>query len=346
MQYQKVFIDHFAYELPTEVITSRELEERLWPVYNKLKIPLGQFEAMTGIRERRWWPKNFAVSDGAVQAAQKALDACQMNAKDIDIVIYAGVCRDLYEPATACRVAAKLGITGSAQAYDVSNACLGVMNGMIDVANRIELGQIRAGLVVSCESSRDITEDVILQMLEDPVMERFTKALATLTGGSGAAAVLLTDGSFGADSHRLIGGVNRSALDQHELCRWGVQKIKNRKFEQFITTDAVNVLRHGLALGVKTWQLLLQELGWGIDLVDKIISHQVGKAHRESIMRSVGLPLTHDYPTYELLGNIGSVSVPLTAAMAAERGFLCRGDQVGLLGIGSGLNCLMMGVKW
>ena len=36
----------------------------------------------------------------------------------------------------------------------------------------------------------------VRQMLDKPTMEIFTKSLATLTGGSGAVAVLLTDGSF------------------------------------------------------------------------------------------------------------------------------------------------------
>ena len=47
-----------------------------------------------------------------------------------------------------------------------------------------------------------------------------------------------------------------------------------------------------------------------------------------------------------ILGNIGTVSLPLTAALAEEREFLRPGDRVGFLGIGSGLNCLMLGVEW
>ena len=43
---------------------------------------------------------------------------------------------------------------------------------------------------------------------------------------------------------------------------------------------------------------------------------------------------------------MGTVSMPITAAIAEERGFLSSGDRVGLLGIGSGLNCLMLGVEW
>jgi 3-oxoacyl-[acyl-carrier-protein] synthase-3 len=60
----------------------------------------------------------------------------------------------------------------------------------------------------------------------------------------------------------------------------------------------------------------------------------------------MGIPAHKDFSTYETLGNIGPVSLPLTAAMADEQGFLCAGDRVGFLGIGTGLNCFMMGLEW
>ena len=50
--------------------------------------------------------------------------------------------------------------------------------------------------------------------------------------------------------------------------------------------------------------------------------------------------------TFKFLGNIGTVSLPLTAALAEEREFLKPGDSVSLLGIGSGLTCMMLGIDW
>jgi 3-oxoacyl-[acyl-carrier-protein] synthase-3 len=54
----------------------------------------------------------------------------------------------------------------------------------------------------------------------------------------------------------------------------------------------------------------------------------------------------HDFVAYEDLGNTGTVALPLATALAHERGFLAPGHRVGLLGIGSGLNCIMLGVEW
>ncbi len=113
-----------------------------------------------------------------------------------------------------------------------------------------------------------------------------------------------------------------------------------------MTTDSVAVLKYGVELGLRTWKTFLLGLGWATDTVDKVICHQVGTPHRDSILRVLGISREKDYSTYEYLGNMGTVSLPLTAALAEERDFLKPGDMVGFLGIGSGLNCLMLGVEW
>lgn len=347
MKYQNVFLNSIGYELPAQTISTKEIEERIRPVYESLRIPKGQLEFLTGIKERRWWPENFQISDGATWAAQKALAKTPYEGRDVDVLIYAGVCRDYYEPATACRVAYQLGVKDSAAVFDISNACLGVLNGIVEIANRIELGQAHVGVVVSCESSRDVNEDAIAKMLEDRNIEFFKKTLATLTGGSGAVAIVLSDGRCQSQSlHRLIGGAARSDNRHHDLCRWGMKRLTGRVFEQFLATDAVHVMKHGVQLGIKTWQAFLAEIRWAQEQIDKTISHQVSKGHRLSILKALGMPEARDYPTFQKLGNMGTVSLPLSAAMAEEDGFLLPGNKVGFLGIGSGLNCLMLGVEW
>jgi len=347
MKYSKVYIESLGYELAPVVVTSAELESRLEPLYKILHFAPGQLQALTGIRERRWWEPGFPLSRGAVAAGKKALAASGLAPSDLGALVYTGVCREQFEPATACRVAAGLGVSGNAAVYDLSNACLGVLNGILDVANRIELGQIKAGLVVSCESARDINDLMIARMLADPRMENFASALATLTGGSGAVAVLLTDGSFSnSGRRRLRGGLTQSAPEHHALCLWGIAPDGKGGFVQSMSTDAVNVMNYGVELGRRTWAQFLPEVGWSGGDVDRVVCHQVGSAHQSAILKTLGIPLDKDFTTYEFLGNMGTVSLPLTAALADERDILSKGDRVAMLGIGSGLNCLMLGVDW
>lgn len=346
MKYSRVYIQNIGYELAPEVVTSADLEARLAPLYKKLYLQPGQIEALTGIRERRWWEPDFAMYEGATRAGRKALAAAGLSGSDLGMCVYTGVCRDNLEPATACAVADGLGIGSESQVYDISNACLGVINGMIQVANAIELGQIRAGLVVSCESARQIVELTIDRLLRDGSMATFRESLATMTGGSGAVAVLLVDELLQKGGHRLCGGVLRSAAEHHRLCRWGPDTGMPASAPMVMETDAPAVLENGVALGKRTWHDFLHELNWSGDRVDRVVCHQVGTGHRQAILNGIGIPLDRDFSTVEYLGNIGTVSLPITAAIAEQRGFLRAGQRVSFLGIGSGLNCLMLGIEW
>ena len=370
MHYSRVYLEAIGYELAPVVISTEELEARLEPLYKALHLPMGQLEALTGISERRWWPKDYSVAQGAGVAALKALAASNLKASDIDVLIYAGVCREQLEPATACHVAAQLGISNDAAIFDVSNACLGVLNGIVEVANRIELGQAKAGLVVSCETAREINDVVIDQMNLSSSMEVFKQAIATLTGGSGAVAVLVVDEELSSAKRRqLLGGATKNAPQFHNLCRWGWQSVASTAdrilhtdaggliktaidkgmrhvVTPFMATDAGSVLKYGVDLGSKTCKAFLTKLGWRVDQMDKVICHQVGTLHRDTILKSLGIPAQKDFSTFEYLGNMGTVSLPMTAALAEERGHLRPGDRVGFMGIGSGLNCMMLGLKW
>jgi 3-oxoacyl-[acyl-carrier-protein] synthase-3 len=349
MKYSRVFINSLAYELAPHVVSSSDLESRLAPLYKKLRIPMGQLAALTGIDERRWWPTEHRLSDGAIEAAKKSIAETAIDINDIGTVIYTGVCRDQHEPATACRIAAELGVNNNTVIYDISNACLGVLSGILDVANRIELGQIKAGLVVSCESARHIVDLTIDNMLENQTIQNFSQSLATLTGGSGAVAVLLTDGSLSLKNHsqhKLLGASQLSAPEHHDLCHWGLQEVGAKLQREFMRTNAVPLLKEGVALAHKTWNHFLSQRNWLLEQVDKVICHQVGSANQKQVLAALNIPAHKEFPTFNKLGNMGTVSLPVTAAIADEQGFLKKGDNVSFLGIGSGLNCMMLGLEW
>ncbi len=346
MLYSNVDIAGFGYELPPHVVSSEDLENRLTDAYAALHLQPGQLEALTGIVERRFWDPGFKLSIGAIQAGRKALADAGIPAASMGMLIYGGVCRENLEPATACAVANGLGLGPSAELYDVSNACLGVLNGMVQIANAIDLGQIEAGMVVSCESSRQIVDTTIERILSTRDMQVFKETIATLTGGSGAVAVVLCRAGMVPGGHKLLGGVVRNATEHHRLCTWGPDSGIPASAPLIMRTDSVGVLKHGVTLGIETFREFRRRLHWSDDKPDKVICHQVGSAHQRTILESIGIDERKDFSTYRYLGNVGTVSLPITAAIAHERQFLNQGDHVGFLGIGSGLNCFMLGVEW
>src|SRR5512136_1901028 len=172
MRYDKVCIEAFGYELPERVVTSQSLEERLAPVYAKVHRASGALELMTGIRERRVWEEGTPPSLPSTRAAEKAIANSGIDKKDIECLLHTSVSRDFLEPATATVVHNALGLPSTATIFDISNACLGFINGMITLANMIELGQIKAGVVVACEAGARLTDATIDQLLEDEGVNR------------------------------------------------------------------------------------------------------------------------------------------------------------------------------
>jgi acyl-CoA:acyl-CoA alkyltransferase len=91
MQYKKVCVESFGYELPNNIVTSVSLEERLAPVYEKLSLPYGRLEMMTGIRERRFWDDGVSPSQASMKAAEKAISRSGVNKQDIGCLLHTSV---------------------------------------------------------------------------------------------------------------------------------------------------------------------------------------------------------------------------------------------------------------
>ena len=349
MLYKNVHIESFGYQLPENAITSLSLEERLAPVYDRLKLAFGRLEMMTGIRERRFWNEGTSPSQASTMAAIKAIDNAGISKEHINCLLHTSLSRDFLEPATAFLVHDSLELPHRATIFDISNACLGFVNGMVTLANMIELGQIKAGIVVASESSRHITDVTIDEILNDPEMSRdkIKPSLASLTLGSGAVATVLTHSSISESSHKLLGGATRTASQHNGLCR-----IKNDTyfFEEnsrpTMNTDSEGILKNGLILAADTWKTLKKELNWHNSDVDKIFCHQVTTVHQHLLFETLHLDSSKGFSSVEYLGNIGPVSLPITLAIAIEESQLNVGDTVAMLGIGSGLSCIMLGVEW
>jgi 3-oxoacyl-[acyl-carrier-protein] synthase-3 len=110
-------------------------------------------------------------------------------------------------------------------------------------------------------------------------------------------------------------------------------------------TDSEALLHAGVGLAERTWDQFLRTVEWTAKDVDKTFTHQVGKAHRQLLLQRLGLDLSIDYPTVETLGNTGAIALPTAAALGLQAGHVRPGERVALLGIGSGLNCVMLGLE-
>lgn len=341
MIYKQVHLEGFGYDLPDEVLSSQEIENRLSEHFVDLGIFPGKLEAMTGIKERRIWPIGTKPSVLAASSGKKALDDANIKESEIDLLIHCGVCRDALEPATANVVHYLLGLAPHCVAFDISNACVGFLNALLVSANYIELGFIKTALIVSGENAGPIYPDTINHLRNSPSKENMRVSIASLTLGSGSVGFVLRHKDVSKTTHQLLGGIMQVDSSAHHVCE-GNGDIYHLKMQ----TDTETMLKKGLQLLDVNWELFKKELQWDSSTLDFFISHQISKSHTKKALELMKLPEHKTFLDYEYLGNTGSVSVPIGLAMRAKENIFQEGHQVALLGIASGLSSAMLGVRW
>lgn len=344
MKFSHACIESLATVLPEETWTSAAIEERLRPLYERLKLPAGRLELMTGIKERRQWPAGTKPSDAGAKAGKAALQRSGFKPEQVEAFIHCAVSRDMLEPATASFAHHKIGLGAHCQIFDLSNACLGFLNGLVTLGAMIDAGQIKCGMVVAGENGRPLVEQTVQHLLTAPLNRNEIKPFfANLTIGSGAVAAIVCHEVLlpAGPKHRLVAGAYLSATQHSELCQ-GDTSGQGLQME----TDSEQLLVAGVEVARETWQKFEQETGWNRATPDHIICHQVGSTHRRKLYETVGLDLAKDFSTFETLGNTGSAALPTALALAVDRGVVKTGHKAALLGIGSGINSLMLAVEW
>lgn len=315
-----------------EVATSASFDERLAATYERLGAQPGLLESLAGIRERRWWPEGTTFAEVAAKAGQKAIDEAGIDPSQIGLLIDTSVCRDHLEPSAAVAVHSLLGLPSNCLNFDLANACLGFMNGMQLAGTMIDNGQIDYALVVDGEGSRH-TQEVTLDRLasEDATMADLFAEFASLTLGSGGAAMVLGRHSENPGSHRVLGGISQADTSHYKICVGTLDQMR---------TDTRALLDAGLQLAKTAW--IEADEDW-LNM-DRYIIHQVSAVHTSMMCDVLGIDPAKAPLTFPTLGNVGPAAVPIT--LAEEQDSLEPGDRVLLLGIGSGINAMATEILW
>ena len=157
---------------------------------------------------------------------------------------------------------------------------------------------------------------------------------ASLTLGSGAAAMVMGSTDKHPDAHRFLGGIARAGTEHHTLCVGDLDKM---------TTDTKRLLEAGLDLGQSAWDASKDEFDWAGGM-DRYVIHQISSVHTKLICERLSIDPAKVPLTYPRYGNVGPASIPIT--LANEAANLNEGDRVLVMGIGSGLNTSFTEIVW
>ena len=323
-----------AIEAP-RIVTSDWIDEQLAETYQRNGLRPGLLAGLAGIEERRWWDDDVSFTDAAAMAGRAAIEKAGIDPSKIGVLISTSVCKENLEPSVACAVHDQLGLSTSCLNFDIANACLGFINAMHLAATMLDAGTVEYALIVDGEGSR-YTQQTTLERLRDPnstagdVFAEF----ASLTLGSGAAAMVMARKNRHGDVHRLIGGVARAGTEHNSLCIGNLDRM---------TTDTHGLLVAGLDLAADAWDASKTDFDW-TDGLDWYIFHQVSKVHTTMLCDRLAIDSSKVPLTFPKYGNVGPAAVPITLASVQDQ--IQPGQRVLCMGIGSGLNTSFSEILW
>ena len=272
----------------------------------------------TGIRARHFAETDVGVSDLALQACRKAIEAAGCQAADIDLIILATSTPDMVFPSSACILQNKLGVAGC-PAFDVQAVCSGFVYALTLADSLIKTGSAKRALVVGAE--------VFSRILD------FSDRTTCVLFGDGAGAVVLEasdePGIWATDLH-----ADGKYVDI--LCVPGHVSGGKVSGSPLLTMDGQAVFK--LAVGVleDAARAVLAKAGKTEADVDWLIPHQANIRIMQSTAKKLKLPMDKVVVTVDQHGNTSAASIPLALDVAVRSGKIKKGDTLMLEGVGGG----------
>jgi len=272
----------------------------------------------TGIRARHFAAADVACSDLAVAAARRALEAADVDAAAIDLIIVATSTPDMVFPSTACIVQHKLGVAGCA-AFDLQAVCSGFVYALAVADSMIRTGAASKALVIGSE--------VFSRILD--FKDRGTCVLF----GDGAGAVVL--------EASLVPGILASELHadgRHVgiLCVPGHVSGGQVLGDPVLKMDGPAVFKIAVNVLYDVAKSVLEKAGRSDTDVDWLIPHQANIRILQSTAKRLKLPMEKLIVTVDQHGNTSAASIPLALDESVRSGKIVRGDTVLLEGVGGG----------
>jgi 3-oxoacyl-[acyl-carrier-protein] synthase-3 len=280
----------------------------------------------TGIRERRIAGSHESTATLASHAATRALQAAGLEPKHLDLILCATITPEMAFPATACFIAASLGLD-SMPAFDLSAACSGFIYAL-DVADAyIKSGKYKTVLVVGAETLSRVTD--------------YSDRGSCILFGDGAGAVvvqrsnetrrgllyssLYADGRGWEMLHCPPG--SRTPINEGMIAgKQHLMKIKGRDVYKF----AVQRFHELIEDAMKKCQLTAKDF-------KLIVPHQVNQRIIDSAMERLNLPMDKAYVNIDKYGNTSAASIPIALDEAVRAGKIVKGDTVIFVAFGAGL---------
>lgn len=306
--------------LPEKILTNFDLEKMVdtnndWIVER------------TGIRERRIASPQENTTDLALHASKAALEAANLNPKDIDFIYFATTSSDRIMPNSASVLQAKLGAS-KCGALDVYAACSGFLYALSIADSMIKSGVYKNILVVGAEIISRFTD--------------YTDRQTCILFSDGAGAVVLSAGED--DSSTILGHKLRSDGELGDLLTLPIGGSQHpptsdniNKMGPYITMEGREIFKNATRTMAACCDQVLKEADFPPDQVDWLIPHQANLRIIELVAKRFGFPMEKVIIEIEKMGNNSSATIPTCLDRAVRDGRITRGQNILLTAFGGGI---------
>jgi 3-oxoacyl-[acyl-carrier-protein] synthase-3 len=312
--------------VPEIEVTNEILKERVSAADPELANVVDAFEERSGIRSRWYAPRDWAASDIALRAAQKALEAAGIGPEQVDMILLGTDTPDYVTPATSTVLQHKLGAV-NAGTYDIGCACASFPTGVAAAAGLLSTNSWMDHVLV--------LGVYMMSKLADP-----TDVSSFFYGDGAGAAVLTADSKPGFITSSYL--ADGSFADYWLIASGATAEPATVESVQAGRTQVRLVQRYPPDVNHINWPKIVRALsergGFDIQEIDMAIFTQVNLPSIKLVMEELGLPLSKTHWIMEDWGYMGSACIPVCLDHAIERGKVHSGDLVVLVGSGVGYN--------
>lgn len=288
--------------IPLQKVSNKEIAK-------KLKIEEDFIVKRTGIKQR-YYANEETIEQMALKSVQNLIEKTQIDIQEIDLILVATTSTNKLMPGISNYIQKELKIKKSI-CFDILAGCSGYINA-VDVAQMyINSGKVEKAIVVGVD-----------------ILSKYTKKDDIGT------AIILSDGAgatlFEKEENNIYYSNIETISDENEILAC--------KANEKITMDGLAIYKYAVTETVKNIHGLLKQSGEKLDDIKYIIPHQSNLKIITAIANRLGIDMNKMYTNIENVGNTFCASIPIVLTEMQEKGLLCSGDKIILLGYGAGLN--------
>ncbi|MFD2573175.1 3-oxoacyl-ACP synthase III family protein [Spirosoma soli] len=328
-------ITGLGYYVPDNVVTNDDLRQYM-------DTSDAWIQERTGIKQRRFFTYGKETNASMATAASRmALSRAELEASDVDLIVYATLSPDYYFPGSAFLMQRELGLEGIA-VIDIRQQCSGFVYALSIADQFIKTGMYKTVLVVGSE-------------IQSTLMDKTTegRGVAVIFGdGAGAAVVQATTDP----KHRILSThLHADGRYAEELY---LKDPGSSRPDRFVSTDMMDtggssvvmngnaVFKHAVVRFMEVINESLNANGYKPDDISLLVPHQANIRISNYVQQQMNLPEDKVFNNIQHYGNTTAASIPIAMTEAFDQGRIKPGDLICLAAFGSGFTWASALIKW